>query len=333
MELLELLIHYDHDKLDLFIDLAIKDSLNYENMIMRDDSSGTKVLIKIVQIFLDPLFEKFYDSEDLETSIILISLNAPKMLRRILHTLFSKMNERKENLGYQALLALVVFRYFISEKILPHNLGNVSLKETCKTITRNKICIEKSTPAGDTTYIDLVGGDPKFLSLVSILTDIHIGGIYDYKLRSHNINNKFLLIHEFLKANTNDQETNKCLSEIEHYFNSVPLLKIKNLRGRSNSLAQIDYPLINKSTLLISPLISPRKNSPTINNPIDNGIQSVIKMFHDIGLKNYDADIRGNNWTRDRFLRFTNEDLKEMGIKKKGDREKLIKAIAHAKGL
>jgi hypothetical protein len=226
--ILELLLYFENSQ-------AINDLLNIcitsfiiesDKLILRSDSIAISVLVRFIEICLDPIFNTTLkmDQSNIPLIILHVTSLAPVILRKTCRNIFNRLMLKlnNEKIAYRAICTLVCFRYILP-KIIFHNISNKNIIMECKRI--QTMC---NFNIDDNDNITI-----QIMSSVQMLCASRIGAKLDFKLELNQY--KKYLVDLGIEPGVVDSKTN--IKNSKKRQNTMKTSSLPNVVGFSNNEA------------------------------------------------------------------------------------------------
>ena len=347
--LLELILHYDmYDALDIYINKCILITMKFHDNVLRIDENAGRVFTRIVELYLDKIFDENFDVTNLIGSLFVICSNAPRILRKICLAIFNAGTKIDDCLGYRTVCAIIIFRYFVG-KVMMRNMTNPNVLIECKKI-QSMANFNNSS-------------NHMMMSLVRILIADDIGSDFTLKLCDSVVNNHCENLMEFciliLPENTEvadickliERDIKSCQSthiiqssqssqssqsyqsskstQQSYPSHSLQAIKVKRIH-KSNSVKQISKHAYKKDSSNES-LPKNTSDDKLTSISLSMSIESVKHLLHTIELDMYDDIIDLNGITSHVFIELTIDKMKMIGITNKVHQKNIYKLIKKQK--
>lgn len=114
LPMIKLMYHYKMESIDTMIDYCIEKSICDKTTFLRTDTGPVFVLKMITEILLTKILNDNINFHSLEGTLLLICTHSPLELRKMCKKIFTQSNNIDDNMGYKAIISLILFKFFCS---------------------------------------------------------------------------------------------------------------------------------------------------------------------------------------------------------------------------
>jgi len=294
LNLVELLVYYrEYELLKIFIDNCIeKICSKITNTFLREDDNATKSLIHVTECFLNPIFKKYFDKNNMRATIANICLNAPLYYKEICFNIYCRLCIHDEGIAKRSMCTLIVFRYLIP-KIISKKNNKYLLKELTELHKDMNSKYDEEPWVKRIIENLMLGVGPTFVSFKDELKKD-----FKYELKKEKINKMVLVLASYISKKDALKNSKYPSMKISRSLTDRTMLH----KSTSNLTNAIKKNKVNLQAVEENPRENPRENPQENTNsdetlsPKNKMIKTLAKLFEKN--KKWFERVCHNTWQR-----------------------------------